>query len=458
MQSYDVVVMGGGAAGTAAAIAAAADGARTLLLEAGGFVGGDAVTGLPLLGCCNSRGEPVVAGVLAELLDDCKRMGAFAARVCDWRAVWGVCVHPDALRLAIARRLAAEGVDARLHAVVSRVRRRGRRIETCSFRGRGRAEEAAARFFIDATGDAHAAAMAGLACEAGDERGAFQPVSLVFRMMGVDAPRLLAFVRDHPEEALLAENPVFPASRRECARRLFEAGHPYVALAAEGELLGAAIQRGDMFPCTALFMTPWTAAGDGVTINATRVAGVDARDDAALSAAALQLSEQVAAAVRFLRGRVPGFERAEIACIAPRVGVRESRRIVGQCTLTERDVLEGRKRDDGVAKGAHHIDLHAAGTRQTRIPVKDGASYDIPFGCLLPRETENLLVAGRCLSSTRAANGSARVMGACFATGHAAGAAAALCAREGLRAVGELSIPLLRARLRAEGAILDGTH
>jgi hypothetical protein len=292
--------------------------------------------------------------------------------------------------------------------------------------------------------------------EAGGPGGEFQPVSLTFRLCNVDFSALLALVRDEPGEFLLAENSVFPADPAECARRLAAAGQPYAALSAGGRILGGAIESGVLFPCTAAFITPTSVRKREVCVNTTRLAGIDATDAVRLSASVCELSAQIERAAAFLTARVPGFEEALISGIAPRVGIRETRRIVGEYVLTADDVITGRKSPRGVARGAHHVDLHGAGTDQVRIPVQDGQSYDIPYECLLPRGATNLLVAGRCLSSTREANGSARVMGTCMATGEAAGTAAALCAVNRLDDVRDLPVETLRERLADQGAILEG--
>ena len=146
--------------------------------------------------------------------------------------------------------------------------------------------------------------------------------------------------------------------------------------------------------------------------------------------------------------------------MSARVGVRETRRIVGVESLTESDVLEARKREDGVAKGSHHVDIHQSGTGQIRIPVKDGGSYDIPWGCLLPKGIANVVAAGRILSADRGAHGSARVMGPCLAMGHAAGTASAMLlqAKAESPSYAQVDVAALRARLQAEGAVLDGTR
>jgi hypothetical protein len=161
----------------------------------------------------------------------------------------------------------------------------------------------------------------------------------------------------------------------------------------------------------------------------------------------------------FLKKHLPGFEKAAFAALAPRVGVRETRRIMGDYVLTKEDVVSGRKfPDSAVAKGAQHVDIHQSGTTQIRIPIANGGSYDIPFGCLLPRGLKNVVIAGRCLSATREGMGTARTMGPCMAMGQAAGAAAAICAERGLVEIRQLPVRDLQKRLKEQGAVIDGVY
>jgi len=185
---------------------------------------------------------------------------------------------------------------------------------------------------------------------------------------------------------------------------------------------------------------------------------VDATDTAALSASLPDLVSQVQTALQFARRRVPGLADAHLSGVAPRVGVRETRRILGEYVLNAEDVIQGRKFPDGIAKGGHHVDVHGSGTYQKRTPVVDGRSYDIPYSCLVPQGLANVLVAGRCLSATREANGSARVMGQCLATGQAAGTAAAMCVECQWTDVRAVPVADLRAALMSEGAVLEGTY
>src|SRR5690606_32540261 len=185
----------------------------------------------------------------------------------------------------------------------------------------------------------------------------------------------------------------------ECAAAVAEGGLPFSVLDARGSLLHTAIEQGRMFETTAVYMWPTSLQRHEVGLNTTRLASVDATDMSVLSKALTTLTTQVRMCTDFLRSDVPGLGTSHISGIAPRVGIRETRRVIGDYELSTDDVLEGRKSERGIAKGAHHVDLHGSGRAQERIPVKDGRSYDIPYDCLVPKGLSNVLVAGRCFSS-----------------------------------------------------------
>lgn len=456
--NYDVIVIGAGSAGIAAALGAAKNGARTLLLESGPFAGGELLSGLPIDGCLNARGEWIVGGVVREMLDAADKLGGYIGPVFDWRLNYGVCFDPEIIKLVIIEMLAQNKVKTWLHTFAENVVMEGQKIQgIMAFNKSGR-HLLTAKTYIDCSGDGDIAAMAGAPWEKGSAQGALQPVTLVFRMGNVDYQKYLSFMRENPEQFTLAENPVIDKTPAECAAAVYEKGLPFCVLDARSSLLGDAIKSGEMYPSTGVFMWPTSLQRREVGLNSTRIAGIDAMNTAALSEALSTLSQQVEMCLSFLRKNAPGFENAHLSGVAPRVGIRETRRILGEYVLTADDVLEGRKFDDGIAKGSHHIDLHGKGTDQERIPVKDGRSYDVPFRSLIPQNVENLLVAGRCFSSTREANGSARVMGPCLSMGQAAGTAAALMAKEDFVNVRDVSVEQLRGTLKEQGAIVDGTY
>jgi len=457
-RSYDVVVIGGGSAGVAAAVASAKSGAETLLVEAGPILGGDLLSGLPIDGAVNARGEWIIGGISRELFASCEALGGYIGPICDWRLMYGVCIDPEAMKLAVIEVIARHNVvpllytfaedlvveDGRVSGVIV-VNKNGRTLLT-------------ANQFIDCTGDGDIAVMAGAPSEKGGEGGVFQPVTLVFRMGPVDPQPFLEFVRDNPDQFMLAENPVFNVTRAEAAMNIYQAGYTKAALTAKGSILRDAITSGEMYPTMGVYMWPTSLQRHEIGLNTTRVADLDATDTEALSASLPTLVEQARIAMRFVKRHMPGLAGATLSGVAPRIGIRETRRIMGEYVLTAEDVREGRKFEDGVAKGGHHIDIHGSGTHQKRTPVKDGRSYDIPYGCLVPRTLSNVLVAGRCLSSTREANGSARTMAQCMSTGEAAGTAAAMCVECGWDDVRQVPVQDLRQALKSQGAVLDGTH
>ena len=426
------VIVGGGAAGIAASIAAAKNGADVLLVESESGIGGDLFSGMPLLGAYTSLGKNCVNGILDEIIDLCRKTDpeGYIGQVYDWRTVCGLCLDPEVLRLAVMRLLKKYKVKLLLNSTVVGLDVVQGTVKSLRIAGRNGTYNIDCGCIVDASGGGNITLMAGGAVMNGDEKGVFQPMSLLFRMAGVEFEPFLKFVLDNPDEVLLCENPIIKKNRAEAARALYTAGYPYAAISAGGEILGKAIRDGEIHSCTATFITPTSMRRKELCINATRIADINCTDDFAVSTALLELSEQVVNLERFFKKHIPGFEESSISSIAHRVGVRETGRIKGEYTLSQDEVVNAARHSDYIAQGSHHVDIHGSGVAQIRIPVKDGLAYDIPYRCLIPLGIKNVIVAGRCLSSDRGANGSARVMGTCIATGQAAGMAAAIFSSE----------------------------
>lgn len=455
-ERYDVIVLGSGAAGVSAAIAAAESGAKVGMIERGPIPGGELIGGLPILGAANGEGQWVVRGVLERLISRLEPLGGYVGLFFDWRTMWGVCIDPELMKLVVIDELVAAGVTMRLATqAIDVVVDGGGHVEGILTTDGNHERMMVAESFVDASGDAWLAARAGAEIIIGDGAGDLQPVSLTFRMSGVDVGQLLEFVGSNPEQLIVAENPIITEDAAGAARRIAESGQPFFSLSGERgtTLLGRAIEQGTMFPTTAYYTWPTSVQRREVGLNVTRLPGVDGADARSVSKALGTLSGQVQAAAKFLVATIPGYQNAALSGVAGRVGVRETGRIVGEHVLETDEVLAGVHHPEGVARGAHHVDIHGAGTYQLRRYIAEGRSFDIPLGALKPVGVDNVMVAGRCVSSTREANGSARVMGPCMAMGEAAGVAAAFAAqRDGSTAA--VDARAVRSALASRGALI----
>jgi hypothetical protein len=458
IKEYDVVVLGGGAAGVSAAATAAKCGKRTLLIEAGPLLGGELISGMPVDGAINARGEWILGGTPIEFFKECERLGGYIGPINDHRLIYYVAFDPEIMKVAVVNVLNRYNVDLLLHTFAFKVDVDAGKVRSLFVFNKSGQTEIRAKIFLDCSGDGDLAVMAGADYWHGSGSGEFQPISLMFRLSGVETEPLLNFAKQNPSYFALGESDTVRAGRsdEELVQSLYEQGQPAVFLKGNAPFLGGAIERGELFPTALIMIQPTSISRKEVCLNATRVANVDATDSGALSKTLGPLMDQVMQCTGFMKSNVPGFENASFAGIAPRLGIRETRRIIGDYVLTREDVLEARKSDQGVAKGCHHVDIHQSGTGQIRIPVAHGGSYDVPWGCLIPKKLDNVLLAGRCVSSDRDAHGSARVMGSCMGMGQAIGAGAALYLSTAASNTRDIATTDLRHKLLDLDAVLTG--
>lgn len=460
-EEYDVVVIGGGCAGVAAAASAAKNGARTLLIEAGSMIGGELITGLPVDGAMNARGEWIVGGVLKEILDEHERLGGYIGPVKDWRLIWFVCVDPETMKIAVSNVVRRSGAHVWMYSFAEDVVMQDERITGIVVINKRQRTLVRAKVFIDCSGDGDVALQAGAHTMVSNDLGEYQPLTMLFRISGVDNERLLRWSVDHPDNLAVGESEWMGSelTPRECAQKLYEQGQPAVFIKGNGPLIQQGIKDGELYETALIGIIPVSNERREVSVNTTRIANIDATDTKALSHAFGGLVDQAWRCISFMKKRIPGFENANFAGLSHRVGIRETRRIVGDYVLTRDDVFHARKRDDGIGKGSHHIDIHQDGIKQVRIPVQHGGSYDMPYDMLVAKGLGNLYVAGRCMSADREAHGSARVMGPCMAQGEAAGLGAVLSmASNDPGNIRSVSVRKLRDGLRSQGAVIDGTH
>ena len=398
--SYDVVVIGGGAAGLAAAVSAARTGARTALVERYGFLGGMATAGMVSTICglylTSSAGppEPLNAGLADEIARRLAGMPGCGEPVRRGRT--HVLPYTPFAFACLADELTtkASSLDVYLHTFLTALESSARRIDALRVATWERVVELRPRAVVDASGDAAATHLAGAATVTTPlaER---QLPSLVFVLQHVDTDAL----GSGPRVSLL----------RSLAAAEQEGRLPK---GAANLALGASPQPGEI-------VCKLTLSGITEELPASREF---------LTLAEQEGRKRAFAVTEFLK-TLPAFSRAFVSHAAPQVGVRESRRAIGRYQLTRDDVLSGRKFEDGVARASWPIELWEEGRLGATYEwLDDRTHYDIPLRCLQTRDVENLFVAGRCMSATHEALGSARVIGTCLAAGEAVGRAAARCA------------------------------
>ncbi len=419
---YDLVITGGGQAGCAAALAGARGGLSVLLLEASGALGGSAVNCLvsPFMPyttkVMENGAEKTLAlsqGIFTELLGAIQTDGIYGGAKSSHD------LNEESLKVILDRKMREAGVRVLFHATLCGVRNDGRRVRSVSVATVGGVMEFGADVFLDATGDATLSAYAGVAFRLGRPADSLcQPMTLCFRLFNVDT------------EALWKS--------RDAIQKL------YHAFQDEGRITN---------PRENILMFGSRLPGV-VHFNTTRIVKHDPTDPFSVSEAEVLAREQVVELFRFLKGNFDCFRNAELLMTAPSIGVRESRMIEARHVLTQEELVAGTHFPDGIAAGNYDIDIHSpdgGGTSHYYFPP--GVYYTIPYRSLLPREFDNLLVAGRCIGATHEAQASIRIMPICICMGEAAGTAAALAKEAGV-AVANVDTNALRARLRRNGAFV----
>ncbi|MBF2053537.1 MAG: FAD-dependent oxidoreductase [Candidatus Sericytochromatia bacterium] len=422
----DVLVVGGGSAGAAAAIAAARSGARTLLVEQQGFLGGTSTGALVAPMMANHlQKQPLNQGIYLEVLEQLLATGD-ADIYKDGNAGW---FNPEMLKITLESLAVEAGVDIWFHtwladALVRDGVLRGAIVETKA--GRGVIE---ASCCIDASGDADLAFRAGVPMVVGRaDDGQNQPMALRFNLGHVDLQRAMQYFAELGEFEWTdsSRNPDIPLWTTACT---WDKSWPLSPVFAQ------AVANGDLSEDDAAYFQIFTLPGrpGEVAFNCPRLDGItDALDPHERNKVQLQGKQRILKLWRFCRRYLPGFEHSYIAQIAPMIGVRESRRIVGEYVLTSDDFFAARKFEDAIARNNYPIDIHARDKKGGLHFMAQGDYHEIPFRCLVPLQVENLLVAGRCLSADFAAQGAVRIIPNCYAMGQAAGVAAALATQQAL--------------------------
>jgi hypothetical protein len=434
----DVIVCGGGSAGAIAALAAARQGARTVLVEQHGFMGGVntaamvngvggwqyELDGTPLV---RSIPLEVIRRVVAEGRGSTDYVDKLAAPLDgppNYRAgglgCYWIRTNPEATKFVLDRMMQEAGVTVYLRATAVMPIVDGSTIRGIYMESKSGREAILAKTVVDCTGDGDIAARAGAEFEVGRPGdGLCQPMTMMYTLGNAPPPRLHFGAPEKDPETNPLYRGRFVGAVADARRRGIIKRNPNDLLCAHTQIHGDDRTVG--------------------AVNFTRIQRRSAIDVVELTAAEMEGREQVWEALEFHRTYVPGNENAYIAFTAPHIGIRESRRIVGDYYLTGEDVRASRTFDDGIARGIYLLDIHnPADGKPSMLQMLD-APYSIPYRCLLPRGLDGLLVAGRCISGDHIALASYRVQSHAMAIGQAAGTAAALavasrCTPRGLEA------------------------
>ncbi len=429
----DVLVVGGGPAGISAATSSARNGARTILVEAYGFLGGMLTAGM--VNCVNgfrsqrASAARAVAGIAQEFVERIARLGG--AYLPEGLVPYCVVVEPETAKLVAMELVRESGTQLLLHTLATNALKEGGSVSGIITHSKSGRRAIRAKVVVDCTGDGDVASNAGAAYQVGRQSdGKGLSMQLMFRIHSVDASRLASYAYTN-RARLQAMYDIEPLDQ---VREAADLGRPF---GVSGLTLGEG-EGASTFSCIV-----WRGRA---LLWAAKSLSMDGTDAEGLTAAEMESRRDVARLVAEIR-KVPGFEHSGLEQTATQIGVRETRRIVGEYVLTEKDVIEGSRFEDSIAVGANP--MACLGKR----PILAHDGFEIPFRSLLPEQADGVVLAGRCISASHEAHGSIRAMATCMATGQAAGTAAALCLTTG-EIPRHVSVPRLQDLLGAQGAIV----
>lgn len=418
--SYDVVVCGGGPSGIIAAIAAARGGAKTAIIERYGFFGGMATAALVApISVFNYNGRRIIGGIPWEFVQRMIDIGGAE----EEKPLGNISFSPEKYKLIAQRMLLEAGVTIYFHSYISGCQQFDNRITSVTFENKEGTQAVDGKLFIDCTGDADLSEMAGVPMQPFSKH--LQPASLIFMLGGVDTDSL----------------PMLRHSQQ---------GVNYLDTTIREKL--SALREHQNIP---LFGGPWYCGimSKGVVlVNITRIqVNITVNQDA--SDAECELREQANLFAKLLKDNVPAFSDSSLLCTAAQAGARETRRIKGAHLLTGEEYLGLVRFPDTVSRGCHPVDIHSADSTKQRCEFLKDAGF-VPYRSLIAENFPNLLVAGRTISADSVASASLRVQASCMGLGQAAGAASALCVRDGCD-VQSIDVDELRSVLIGYGANLD---
>ncbi|MGE5682835.1 MAG: FAD-dependent oxidoreductase [Bacillota bacterium] len=408
-ENYDIIVAGAGIAGISAAIKAARTGADVLLIEHYGFLGGMSTAGMVSPFMKHSvNGIPLVRGIFEEIEFEMQKQNGMIDNG----------FYASSFRSSVYKLLSDANASILLNTDITGVNRTGSRIESLRILNDGKEQDIHAKIFIDTTGDAQLVYLGDFPWVKGDEKtGHLQALTLFFRMGGIDIQKAVSYTTEHKDDFFSWMDYNYDISKIMSVAGYFS----NVKRAIEENRLSPDVQY--------IFYTTLPESGEA-SFNTSNVLGLDASSSRDLTKAEFIGRKQVNQIVKLLIDEIPGFEDAYLLETAVQIGVRETRRAVGDYAVTGDDIKSGSKFDDAIARGCYGIDIHGQKDEQSRMEdIPEGQFYEIPLRALFVKGADNLLAAGRCISSTREGHSALRIMPTSAATGEACGALAALAVR-----------------------------
>ena len=448
LTKVDVVVAGGGPSGFAAAVAARRNGTEVLMVDRNNYIGG-LLTSLPMNAFYNYRGEQVIKGIPDELVQRLVQKGASSGHQVDPRLGSSTATDSEMVKVVTQEMCEEAGVKLLFHTFIV-----GPILEDSTIKGiivenKSGRQAILGNIVIDSTGDGDIAVRSGVPFEI-KERKAIQPGTLMFKMDNVNVDKIRLAVAENPDNARTVPGHGPGAEFFLTAERFILDGFV--------KEINEAQKNGDLpedYPQSWLIII-CNPREDEVWINNAMVVNFHSTDAFDLTRAEMLGRERIPIVVNFLKKYIPGFADAKLTHSHGIIGVRESRRIIGDYMLTAEDIMENRTFDDGImvtpwrpATG-HNPDGKFADDTYPKEGLK---GCELPYRCLLPKKIENLLIAGRCVSTSGLAQNAIRNMPPCMAIGQAAGTAAAIAVKEGISSR-EVDPSKLRTILVEQGAFL----
>ena len=440
-REVDVLVVGAGSAGFAAAVSAARNKAKTFVFDKWSCVGGMATMGGvgPFMTSFDSTGkQQIIRGIFEELVE---RMKAAGGAIHPKDVIGGVdCPYSgfhktghshvgpfdnEVFKITAADMIQESGAELLLHTSFVDVLKENNKISGVVISNKAGLSVIKAKLVIDCTGDGDVAARSGETFDLGQEDGNLQSATLFFKMCNIDTEKVTSHIGEHEDEL----RPFFGAYNWLIKERQEEWG----------------LKRGGV----GLYLNP---VKDEYRFNTTRILGIDGTKPEDLTRAEIEGTKQAVKVSSFLKKYAAGFENAHFMGTAAAIGIRETRHIHGMYWLKGDEVENCHVPDTSIAVFATNIDSHSPNDASgTFVTIQKGPYYGVPYGCLVPKKTENLLMAGRHISADAKAGSSIRMIPCCMALGQAAGAAAALSVKGG-HSPADINVKELRALLKGQGA------